>query len=180
MDPKTQRILIWVAVIIGVVIVVWLLSSFVMILLMKKAQKKAFKALDDLVPEEKKRFLKIKEFADLLVKEKRLKRGNILDAVHEQEVLFSGERIDMAKAKATNDFLVLYFRKYMKEKRLKDKDPYKDYYELFQNDIHIDPDDKKNPYRSYNKIAMRYNSYLNMTLVRSYANRKHYPGAPIL
>lgn len=172
--------IIWIIVIVVSLLVIWGISFVVLVFLMKKTQKKAFKALDDLVPYERERFDIILETVEQLKKENKFRNKEMDKLVEEQKKLLEGVTIDMSKVKAQNDFLILYLRKLLKDKGLKMKDPYKDLNKKMEEHFFDDTSSKNSPYYNYSKLALRYNAYMGMMFVASYANRKGYPRAPIL
>lgn len=178
---STLMTVIWIIVIIGVVFLFLLISFFVTLIFVKKFQKRAYIALDNLVPFEKERFEQIHGVYDYLLLEKKLNASNnpIKEIIQEQQIILSGNSIDMQKAKANDDFLILFLTKFMKEKSLKNKDSFKDKYEILEKYNYFD-DKKDSPYHQYNKIALRYNSLSSMMTVSSYCRRKGYLKAPIL
>ena len=148
---------------------------------MKKAQKKAYRALDELVPYEKERFACIERFYEALVQEKKLNlsRNPLSDIMKEQEIILSGNTIDMQKAKANDDFCILFLKKFIKEKSLHMKEPYHSLEEeLGKYDSFSD--EKKTPYKKYNDCALKYNALTSMMTVSGYCQRKGYLKAPIL
>lgn len=176
----TLTIVLVVGISLGILIVGFLLGSLITIQLMKKAQKKAFSTLDDLVSYERNRFEDIKEIADYLDQSNRLHAQSIIDTIKKQEEAFSSDTIDMQNAKVTDDFLVIYFIKYIKEKNLSKKEPYDEYLKKLTEELTIQIDDKEHPYYKYNKLALKYNSYANMRTANWYARKKNYPQAPVL
>lgn len=172
---------IWVVSIILVIFLLFLLSFFVTILLVKKAQKKAFQALDDLVPYEKERFQCINKLYETLINEKKLVPGKnpLADIMKEQEIILSGNTIDMQKAKANDDFSILFLKKFLKDRSLRMKEPYHTLEEeLGKYDNMLD--EKNSPYRKYNNYALKYNALSSMMTVSGYCQRKGYLKAPIL
>ncbi len=180
-NSNITRTIIWVVVIIAVVLIVFLISFFMTLLFVKKFQKKAYQALDDLVPFEKERFEKIHKVYDYLITEKKLNASNnpIKEIIQDQQIIFSGNSIAMDKAKANDDFLVLFLMKYMKEKSLKNKDSFKECYKTLEENDYMQ-ERKESPYYKYNKIALRYNSLSSMMTIQGYCQRKGYLKAPIL
>lgn len=176
----TLTIILVVSISLGILIVGFLISSLITIQLMKKAQKKAFDSLDSLVAYERNRFDGIKEIADYLDQSNRLHAQSIIDTIKKQEEAFSSDTIDMQNVKVTDDFLVIYFQKYIKEKNLSKKSPYDEYLKKLSEELTIDPEDKEHPYYKYNKLALKYNSYANMRTASWYARRKNYPQAPVM
>lgn len=178
---STAYTIIWVVAIIACLILLFLISFLVTILLVKKAQKKAYKALDDLVPYEKERFQAVLKMYDLLVQEKKLPAGKnpLSDIMKEQEITLSGNTIDMQKAKANDDFAILFLQKFLKERSLKMKEPFHSALEeLKKYDVMLD--EKNSPYKKYNDCALKYNALSSMMTVSGYCQRKGYLKAPIL
>ncbi|MFA6829174.1 MAG: hypothetical protein WCR67_00480 [Bacilli bacterium] len=173
--------IIWIVCIVAALLIAWLISFLVIIQLMKKAQKKAFAALDELVPYERERYEAVKKAFNQIIDERRMQKDNQMYALcTEQEKILAGDRIDMSTLKAQNDFMILYLHKFIKEKKLRMKEPFSTIDTDLDKYTFIDPSSKDSPYRSYNNVALKYNSYMGMMLVSNYASRKGYPKAPIL
>lgn len=151
----------WVYVIIFAgLIAVWLLSSLVVYQLMKKAQKKAYLLFDKVIPKEKERYQVILKAKDRMEKDGRFLPKNMVDSTMEVDKEFQKIPCDIAKIKGMDDFLVIYYRKYIKEKKLSGK--YHDIDMELEACIFLDPSDKRSPYYEYNKAALHYNAYVNM------------------
>ncbi len=180
MDEATFTV-IWVVVIILAIFVLFFISFLVTILLVKKAQKKAYQALDELVPYEKERFQSINKLYETLVNERKLVPGKnpLADIMKEQEIILSGTTIDMQKAKANDDFSILFLKKFLKDRSLKMKEPYHTLSEELDK-YDIMTDEKNSPYKKYNNYALRYNALSSMMTVSGYCQRKGYLKAPIL
>lgn len=153
---------IYLIIIVGV-IAIYLLSALIIFLLMKGAKKKAIQELDKLVPHENERFQVIETIIKEMQNDGRYLPKNMLDSLHEIDSSFSKTPIDLSSIKNQNDFMILYLRKYFKEKRMLEKDQkYKNYDEKLSKMIFLNPSDKTSPYYLYNKKSSRYNAFLGM------------------
>ena len=139
---------------------VWLLSALVIYLLMKKAQKKAYLLFDKLIPKEKERYQIILKAKDRMEKDGRFLPKNMIDSTMDVDKEFQKIPCDISKIKGMDDFLIIYYRKYIKEKKLLGK--YHDIDMELEAAVYLDPSDKKSPYYEYNKAALKYNAYVNM------------------
>lgn len=171
---------VWIIIVLVGVIAVYLISAGIIYFIMKKIQKKTFKALDDLVPFEKKRLEKILQCRDALEAANLFHPGKIADTIEDQQEIASRATIDMATLKGQNDFLTIYFQKLFKEKRLLKISPYKEMNEAISKDMYIDPSIKDSPYKKYDDLAFRYNSYLGMMIIAPFNRGNKNPRAPIL
>lgn len=178
---NTVYTVLWIVGIIVGLCILFFLSFFITLLLVKRSQKKAFEALDHLVPFERERFAVVKKAYDTLIAEKKLKANDnpLKDMVHETEIILSGTSIDMQKAKANDDFMILFLKKYLKDRSLRMKDPYKSIDETLAEYDYLQ-NRKDSPYDGYNKKALKYNALSSMMSVSSYCQRKGYPKAPVL
>jgi hypothetical protein len=169
----------WVYVaIIGGVIVLYLIAALITFFLMKGAKKKCYDEFDKLVPYEKERLELILSIRDTMLKDGRHLPKNLTDACSQDEEYFAKVPFDLKSAKGQNDFLVIYLRKYLKEKNLLKQEKYLEFDKKLEGALFLDPQDKKSPYFNYNKRALRYNSYLGMTLLAIFNNGRH-TSAPI-
>lgn len=160
----------WVYVIVfAALIAIYLLTALIIYLLMKKAYKKAKVELDKIIPYEKERYETILKVKTTLENEGRFFSKNIIETTEDVEKQFSKIPVDIAKIKNQNDFLVIIYRKYIKEKRLLAKS--KDLDQELENILYIDPSDKSSPYYPYDKAAMKYNSYVNMGMFNIFRGR---------
>ncbi|MFA6624219.1 MAG: hypothetical protein WCS80_00415 [Bacilli bacterium] len=172
----------WVIILIvlGCLIAIYLLGSFIIWLFLKAARNKAYKALDELVPYEKERFQYIAYVRDEIEKDNYHLPKSILDVIENNNDILSGHEIDMQKVKSQDDFLILFFQKYLKEKKLISKEKYVNINLKMSSYLHMDTDDKESPYDIYDKKAFRYNSLLGMTLFTIFLNKSKFAQAPIL
>lgn len=172
----------WVIVILVIVclIVLYLLSALVLFLLMKRAMNKAYDALVALVPFETERLEYVKKVRDRLLADDYHLSSEMLELTESNEKLLATKPVDVSKVKNQTDFLILYYSKFIKEKKLAKKNP--DYEELDKtllSKLHLHDDLKVSPYAKYDKAAFRYNSYLSMMILAPFVRRK-YQNAPIL
>ena len=171
---------IWIVIFIAVVIGSIIILQVVLYFFMKRAMKKAYTYLDGLVPVEKERYQKIKNAYFTLNKTHYISNDSIKELIKEQEVLSSEERVDMQKLKGQNDFLVMFLLKFMKEKKLKMKDNYSPIYKELESISYFESKDKSTPYYKYNKAANVYNALATLSFVSSIFRKKDYYRAPIL
>ena len=151
----------WIyVVVIGGIIVVYFTSALIIRALMVKAQKKCNALLEKITPIERARFDKIVEVKLAMENDGRHLPKNMVETTLDQEREFSQIPVDIQKVKSVDDFLILYYIKYLKEKNLKIK--YQQQLETLEAIIYSKPEDKDYPYYEYNKAALKYNSYLNM------------------
>ena len=164
-----------------VLIAMYLLCVLVTYLLMKGAKKKAFQALDQMIPIEQNRFALVEEVVQAMKDDGRILPKNLLEQVESEGKDFQKTPLDLQGLKGRTDFLILYLRKYLKEKRLLSKsEKYQEYDKKLESSIYLDPQDKNSPYYHYNKVASRYNAYLGMTTLSLFGIRGKNPQAPIL
>lgn len=171
---------IWIVVTLAIVIAVYLLSELVLFLLMRSSMKKAFHALDELVPFERERSKKIDTIYQTLKDGKRINNRSMEELLESNKDILSQSSIDMQKLKSQDDFLILYLLKFMKEKKLKQREEYSPLYKELEAISYPDPKANDFPYKRYNDLALRYNSYTGMGMLRSIASRKKYLAAPVL
>lgn len=172
----------WVILIIvlACLLVLYIISGLIIRLLVKKAKKKAIDALDSLASYEKDRLGRLAEVKDILTEDRKYLPKNRLDTFADTAKLFDSVPCDVAKAKGQSDILVLYLRKFRKEKRLLAQKKYKDIDDSLSKEVNIDPNDKTSPYYAYNKKALRYNALRNRTFFSRFINNGNNPQAPIL
>jgi hypothetical protein len=173
---------IWYILLIalGSILVLYLIVAAILMALMKRAQRRAFKALDALVPYEKKRMEIVLDCRDTLEDDHYHLAQNIKEVIDEAQDLINQSRIDMGKVKGENDFLIMYFQKYLKEKRLLHDEKYKKLSDELGAEIHLDPAEKSSPYKKYDDLAFRYNAYLGMMILAPFLGGKKNPQAPVL
>ena len=80
--------------------------------------EKAYQELEKLIPYEQNRFSLIQKCKEELETDGRFLPKNFLTAVSEEEKLFEKAPLDLSEIKGRTDFLVMYLRKYLKEKKL--------------------------------------------------------------
>ncbi len=168
---------VYVAIIVGI-LVLYLGAAFVTYLLMKSAKKKCRNEFDRLVPYERERLDLIVEVRDALIQDERHLPKNLLDSIKADEDCFAKAPADIRTAKGQSDFLIIYLRKYLKEKNLLKQEKYQTFDQRLEKHLWLDPEDKASPYLAYNKRALRYNSYLGMTILAIFGNGKN-SAAPI-
>ena len=171
---------IWIVIFIAVIIGSILLLQVVLYFLMKHYMKKAYLKLDELVPIEKERYNKIKNAYFLLNKSHHIANDSIRELIQKQDVIASGERVDMQEFKNQNDFLVMFLLKFMKERKLKMKDNYSPTYKELESISYFESKDKTTPYYKYNKVANAYNALASLSFVSSIFKKKDYYRVPIL
>lgn len=172
----------WIIVILVVIglILLYFLSAGIVFLLMKRAKNKTFKLLEDILPLEQKRFDSIIKLKTSLEEDGRVLPKNLREALETAEKAFQKIPVDYVELKGNNDFLIMYFRKYLSEKRLLNKEAYQTFDKELEKNLFLDPTDKTSPYYEYNKKASVYNAYLGMTILALFGIRRRYPTAPIL
>ena len=167
-------------IVLACLLLLYILSGRIVKILLRKAKKKAIDALDSLAGYEQDRLDRLIKIKDELVNDHKFLPKNRLDAFEETKAIFLSVPSDVAKAKGQNDFLVLYLRKFLKEKRLLAQGKYKDRDMRLEGEVHIDPSDRKSPYYSYNRKALKYNALRNRTFFSLFTNNGNNPSAPIL
>lgn len=167
-------------VVILAVIALYFLFTFILYLLMKRAQKKAFKLLDTILPYEKEKFDMIIKARNKLKEDGRFLPKNILEVIDKDEKLFLQIPVNIQEVKGQSDFIIMYLDKYLKEKKLIQKDDYKKMDDELNSYLYMNPEDKTSPYYQYNKKAMSYNAYLGMGALAVFSIRRKNQSAPIL
>ncbi len=171
--------LILIIVIAGV-LVLYLLFALIAYFLMKGAMNKAYDALVALIPYEKERLELVKKVADDLKNDHYRFSSQIDELIKENENVLEKKPVDVSKAKNQNDFLILYFSKLIKEKNFDKRfSKYQEHHKTLQSHLYLQSYNKNSPYYRYDKLAFRYNSYLNMLFLAPFVRRK-YESAPIL
>jgi hypothetical protein len=157
----------WIYVIvIGSLIAVYFLSAFILRLITKSAQKKALALYEQVIPNEKKRYELVLNAKKRMEEDGRYLPKNMIESTLEVQKEFERIPPDIAKIKGMDDFLIIYYCKYIKEKKLLEK--YSDMEQELQASLYIDPQDKKSPYYLYNKASLKFNSYLNMGFINPF------------
>lgn len=160
----------WIYVIVFAGIIgIYLLSALVIYLLMKNAQKKAYALYEKMIPVEKERYDKILKAKKRLEDDGRFLPKNMVESTSEVEKEFAKIPVDLSKIKGMNDFLILYYRKYLQQKRLLPKYPNMD--AELEKQIFLDSEDKNSPYYLYNKATLKYNAYLNMGFLNPFRGK---------
>lgn len=142
---------------------IYLLTGFIIKTLMRKAQKKVFILLEEVLPKERERFDVIYNTKMTMENDGRHLPKNLTETVDKTKQEFEKVPVDISVVKGYDDFLIIYFRKYISEKRLIDK--YKNLDAELEKITYSSLDDKSSPYFEYNKAALKYNSYLNMGIL---------------
>lgn len=168
---------IYVLILVGL-LAIYFLINLIVYLMMKSAQKKAYKQLDALVPKERDRFEVILDTRDALENIGRHLPKNMLDDTASVQELFQKVPVSLKDVKGRDDFLILYYRKYLKEKRLLADPKMKELDNKLAAVLYDDPDDKNSPYYAYDKAAMRYNAFVSMGAFNIFRGRAGL--APIL
>lgn len=151
----------WIyAIVFGGIIAVYLLSALIIRLLMNKASKKAHALYDKMIPVEKDRYDVILQAQKKLEDDDRHLPKNMVESTMDVQKEFEKIPCDIATIKGMNDFLIVYYRKYIKEKRLLPRYPEID--AKLESKLFLNPESKESPYYDYNKAVLKYNSYLNM------------------
>ena len=160
----------WVIVIIVILalILVYLFSAFILFLLMKRAMKRAYDALMDLLPYEDERMKLVSSTKEKLLNDNYHLSDEMCEATENNLKLLKETPVDVSKVKNQTDFLLMYYMKFLKEKKLIQKKP-----EYIKDEL------KNSPYGKYDKLAFRYNSYLGLVILAPFVRRK-YQNAPIL
>lgn len=172
----------WIIVIIVIVciIVLYLLSALILYLLMKRAMNKAYDALMALVPYEQERMDLIVQTKERLLDDHYHLSDEMCELVESNNALLKTPPVDVGKVKSQTDFLIMYFTKFLREKKVAKKDSsYAETSEKLLKMLHLNDDLKSSPYGKYDKLAFRYNSYLNMIILAPFVRRK-FQNAPIL
>lgn len=160
----------WIyAIVIGGIIIVYLLTGLIIKLLMRKAQKRAFTLLEQLLPKERERFEVIYNTKLTMENDGRYLPKNLTETIEKTKKEFENVPVDMSIVKGYDDFLIIYFRKYISEKRLMEK--YRDLDSKLEAILYTSLEDKSSPYYEYNKAALKYNSYLNMGVLNIFRGK---------
>lgn len=173
--PQWELLIIIIFSILGL----YLLTVLIIYLLMKNAQKKTFSALDSLIQFEKDRMDFANKVYDTL-KENYNLSNNIKMTVEEQNELLSSHSVDMVKAKSQTDYLLIYFQKFMKEHGIRKKSPYAELYSQIDEHLFLDAEKDNYPYKRYNSLAAKYNSFRNMGFFSPFSRGSKNPEAPTL
>ncbi len=166
---------IYIVVIVGV-IALYLISGAIVHFLMKGAKKKAYAELEKVIPYEKERFDEISSSIHTMQDDGRFLPKNMIECLNTIDESFKKVPVDVSSVKNQNDFLILYIRKYLSEKRIVEK--YKSIDEKLEKLLFLDPSSKTSPYHTYNKKAAHYNAYLGMGIFNIF--RGDNTAAPIL
>ena len=167
----------WIYLIVIVsIIAVYLISALIIKLFMNRAQKKCFTLLNSIAPKERERFEQILNTKNTMENDGRHLPKNLVETTLEAEREFNKVPVDIAKVKGMDDFLILYYRKYLKEKRLLDR--YAELDKKLEEVSYMDIENKNSIYYNYNQAALRYNAYLNMGFLNIF--RGDAPKAPTL
>ncbi len=166
---------IYIVVIVGV-IALYLISGAIVHFLMKGAKKKAYAELEKVIPYEKERFDEISSSIHTMQDDGRFLPKNMIECLNTIDESFKKVPVDVSSVKNQNDFLILYIRKYLSEKRIVEK--YKSIDEKLEKLLFLDPSSKSSPYHTYNKKAAHYNAYLGMGIFNIF--RGNNTAAPIL
>ena len=172
----------WVIVIIVILalILVYLFSAFILFLLMKRAMRRAYDALMDLLPYEDERMKLVSSTKEKLLNDNYHLSDEMCEATENNLKLLKETPVDVSKVKNQTDFLLMYYMKFLKEKKLIQKKPeYKEIYDKMLAELHLKDELKNSPYGKYDKLAFRYNSYLGLVILAPFVRRK-YQNAPIL
>ncbi len=165
----------WIYVVVfGGLILVYLCSAWIIHMLMKNAQKKAYALFEQIIPKEKERYEVILKAKKTMEDDGRFLPKNMVESTLEVEKEFEKIPVDLAKVKGMNDFLIIYYCKYIKEKKLLGK--YASLDQELNSNLYTDSNDRHSPYYAYNKAVLKYNSYLNMGFLNPFkGNAQRYP-----
>lgn len=167
----------WMYVIIfGGIIAVYFIGCLIIYFLTKNAQKKVDSYINNVIGKEKERFDIILNLKNQMEEDGRFLPKNMVETTMQVEEEFKKIPVDISKIKGSDDFLIIYYRKYLKEKKLLTKYGEKD--KLLESITYMDPNDKLSPYYNYNKAAIKYNSYLGMGFMNPFGRNSI--KAPIL
>lgn len=172
----------WVIIILVVLalVAVYLISALILFLLMKRAMKKAYDALMALLPYEDERMKLVLDVKERLLNDNFHLSEEMCEATENNCKLLQETPVDVSKVKNQTDFLLMYYMKFLKEKKLVAKSAeYKELYDTMLSKLHLKDELKNSPYGKYDKLAFRYNSYLGMIILAPFVRRK-YQNAPIL
>lgn len=169
---------IYVVILVGILLI-YFLTGFVMYLLELREKKKTFQELDKLIPYERDRLEIVLDTRDALENDGRHLPKNLTDAIAEDQDFFTQVPPSIEKAKGQTDFLILYLRKYLKEKGFLKQEKYQELDKKLEKNLFLDPSDKNSPYKKYNDHAYRYNAYLGMMTLALFNSNGKNPKAPI-
>ncbi len=163
----------WVIVIIVVccLIVFYIITGFIVRFLLKRAQNKVYDEMAKVAPTEDTRLSVIKEVVKTLNEHKYFFPKQFSDLIEETDAIMTTRPIDVVQAKNNNDFLIMYFRKYITEKKLDRQQVFKECLDTLNANFFDKPSDKNSPYYRYNKAALRYNAYFGLLLYIPFTNR---------
>ncbi len=147
--------------------------------LLKRARLRAFDEMQTLIPYEKERLDVITRTKDALLDDNRHFPNEIAELVQSTDEILNTSPVDVGKAKGQSDFLIIYFTKYLKEKKLLKRGSYQELCDELEAHLHMDENDKNSPYKKYDKKATTYNAYLSLIFIPGFIRRK-YQQAPIL
>lgn len=167
-------------IIIAGLIVVYLIIAFITSLFMKRAYKKAVIEYEKLHSYEKERFDFLLSVINEMKNDGRFLPKSLLETMQKEEDSFKQIPPDLASIKSQSDFMNMYLRKYLKEKRLLNQEKYLELDRKLESSLFLDPSDKTSPYYIYNKKASHYNAYLGMLFVNLFNFKKKNSSLPIL
>ena len=167
-------------IVFAILIAIYVISGLVVRALLKNAKRKAIDALDSLASVERDRYDRLIQITEELEKDHKYLPKNRSDSFQDTKRLLDKVPCDVAKVKGQLDFLVLYLRKFRKEKRLLAQEKYNQLDKKLEKEVNRDPNDKTSPYYSYDKKALRYNALRGRTFFSLFTNNGNNPQAPIL
>lgn len=172
----------WIIVVIIVVslIAVYVISGLIVGQLTKRAENKVYDEMAKIAPYEKERLELIKKVASALKERNYGFPKQFSELIDETDEIMNTRPIDIAKAKGNDDFLLIYFQKYLTEKRLTSQTIFADYLNEIKNHLCLDNKVKDNPYSQYNKVASHYNAFHGLILFSPFIKRKNRESAPFL
>ena len=160
----------WIYVIVfGALIAVFLISALIIRLLTKSAYKKANALYQEVTPKEKERYELILKAKKTMEDDGRFLPKSMIESTMEVEKEFQKIPCDISKVKSMNDFLIIYYSKYIHEKKLLGK--YDSVDQELNAHLYADPQDKNSPYYQYNKAALKYNAFLNMGFINIFRGK---------
>ena len=169
-----------VIIVIVCLIVLYLLSALVLFLFMKRAMGRAYDELVALIPYEKERMDAILSLREKLLSDGYHLSSEMVSLTDSNKTLLETRPVDVSKVKNQTDFLIMYYTKFLREKKVAKKDPaYDSMGENLLKMLHLHDELKSSPYGKYDKAAFRYNSYLGLIILAPFVRRK-YQNAPIL
>lgn len=169
-----------IIIIIACLIVVYLITGFILRKLMKRAENKAVDELIKVAPYEVERLELIKSLADTLKERNYGFPKQFKELIDETEEILNTRPVDVSKAKGNLDFLIMYFRKYITEKKLTSQTVFSEYLDKLNSHIFLDTRQKDSPYYNYNKAALHYNAYFGLILFAPFLSKKKKLDAPVL